>query len=55
MLTYILVIVIGGQTTSANCDDNLCFDNLSRCQTFAQRLNYRPEDPEIFAYCEEVR
>ncbi len=55
MLTYMLVLVIGGQTTAVSCRDTLCFEDLSRCQTFAQRLSYRPDNPEIFAYCEEVR
>ena len=52
MITFVLVLVIGGETVASNCDEGaLCFETYDECSVFAQRLNNRP-DLDIRAYCE---
>ena len=55
MIVFILIVSIGGQAVSRDCDTNLCFSEKAKCERVAQRLNYRPEAPEIFAWCEVAK
>jgi hypothetical protein len=54
MITFVLVLIIGGQTVATDCADGaLCFEDSDRCWYFAQRLNNRPEGLSIEARCEK--
>jgi len=54
MLLFILMVSIGGQTVSQNCEEALCFKDIDRCLYFAQRLNNQPEAPDISAHCRHI-
>jgi len=51
MLVFILMVSIGGQVVSRDCDEALCWKDIDRCLYFAERLNQQSQAPEIEAYC----
>ena len=55
MAVFILIVTIGGQTVSRDCDEALCFTEKSKCEYMAQRLNYRSDAPKVFAWCEAAK
>tara|TARA_B100000519_G_C14247280_1_gene440494 strand:+ start:1945 stop:2109 length:165 start_codon:yes stop_codon:yes gene_type:complete len=54
MNIFILLIVIGGFISYSNCDESLCFEQLSECEKFSSRIN-RIENPGIKAMCQRFK
>ena len=54
MAVFILIVTIGGQTVSRDCDEALCFEDINRCLYFASRINDQPQGQDIKAFCQPL-
>lgn len=49
-IIYVLILIIGGEEIDGNCKQSLCFERLSDCYKFEQRINSEPF--QITARCD---
>tara|TARA_B100000902_G_scaffold295074_1_gene281865 strand:- start:767 stop:961 length:195 start_codon:yes stop_codon:yes gene_type:complete len=54
MIVFILMVSIGGQIVSRDCDQALCFADINRCLYFAERINQQPQGEDITAFCQPL-
>ena len=54
MIVFILMVTIGGNVVSRDCDVALCFEDINRCLYFAERINKQPQGEDIVAFCQPL-